>query len=99
MVECERGTIEGDVYDYQSIVLKTRSGRVDRVSLKSSDKTKADIAQKVLTNFINIVSKGEKPLVSGSDVLHSIEFIDECYAAAKRFHMPWYEVQGAHGES
>jgi predicted dehydrogenase len=95
-VRCEGGTIEGDVYDYRNIVFKTRSGRIERVSLKSSDKTKADIAHRVVTNFIDVVSRGEKPLVSGNDVLDSIEFIDECYAAATRFDMPWYEILEVH---
>jgi predicted dehydrogenase len=93
-VTCEEGTIEGDVYDYRNIILKTKSGQVEYVSLNSSDKTKTDIAYKVVSNFINIVSKGERPLVSGSDVLDSIQFIDECYATATRFDMPWYEALG-----
>jgi UDP-N-acetylglucosamine 3-dehydrogenase len=91
IVTCEKGTIEGDVYDYRSIVLQTECGRKQQLSLNSPNKTKVDIAYNVVTNFINVIRKGEKPLISGSDVLDCIEFIDECYAAATRFNMPWYE--------
>jgi predicted dehydrogenase len=93
MVECERGTIEGDVYDYQSILLKRGVGENQRINFKSRDRTKADIAYKVVTNFINVVKKNELPLVSGSDVLDSVRFVDECYQAATRFDMSWYTIQ------
>jgi predicted dehydrogenase len=96
IVSCERGTIEGNVYDYRSIVLQTESGRRQGLSLNSNNKTKADIAYDMVTNFIDVVRKGEKPLVSGGDVLDSIEFIDECYATASRFDMPWYETTEVH---
>jgi predicted dehydrogenase len=96
VVECERGTIEGDVYDYQSVLLKRGTSHNQRVDLKSRYKTKADIAYKVVGNFINVVKKNELPLVSGCDVLDSVTFVDECYQAATRFDMPWYEILEGH---
>ncbi len=94
-VGCEDATIQGDVYDYQSLVVKTRDGHRQRVNLKSKAKTKVDIADEVVTNFVNVIAKGEPPLVSGSDVLDSIQFIDECYAAATRLTTPWYAIAEA----
>ncbi len=91
VIECEEGTIEGDVYDYTSLLLKPGSGRKERVHLKSRNKTKAHIAFEVVSNFIRVLSNGEEPVVSGDDVLESVQFIDECYAAATSFYMPWYE--------
>jgi predicted dehydrogenase len=91
LVTCKGGTVEGDVYDFQSIVLKTGSTREKRVNLKPSVKSKVDVGYKIITNFINVISRGEKPLIPGDDVLDSIQFVDECYAAATRFDMPWYE--------
>ena len=90
MIKCESGTVEGDVYDYQQIVLTTKSGRKKRIKLNYA--TKSDIAFTLVTNFINVIGNIEKPLIVGSDVLDSIKFIDECYQAATRFNMPWYEV-------
>jgi predicted dehydrogenase len=91
-VKCEEASIEGDVYDYQNITTNAHSGRKKRIKLKSDEKSYQDIAYKMVTNFINVVGKREKPLVSGCDVLESIKLIDECYDAAIGFDMPWYEI-------
>ncbi len=80
----------GDVYDYASLMVRDKTGRTRRVILHSKEKTKTDIACKLLTNFIDVIQKGAQPLIDGSQVLDSIEFIDECYAAASRLGMPWY---------
>lgn len=89
-VTCEKGTVAGDVYDYSNIVLRTETGRNRRMTLQSKERTKIDIACKFLTNFIEVIQNGAEPLVAASQVLDSIEFIDECYAAVSRFEMPWY---------
>jgi predicted dehydrogenase len=90
-VKCEAGTVEGDVYDFQSIML-TKSGRKKRLRLKSREKYYTDFGYTMVTNFLDVITKGEKPRVSGADVLDSVEWIDECYEAASRFNMPWYEI-------
>ncbi len=91
IIKCEAGTVEGDVYDYQGVFLINESGRKKRIKLKPE--TKAGIAFRIVTNFIDVITRGEKPLVAGSDVLNSIQFIDECYEVATKFDMPWYQVQ------
>lgn len=93
VVECQRGTIEGDVYYPQGLLLKTRSGSETRIKLKFENYF--ELGERMVSNFIGAVSDGRKPLVSGSDVLDSIRFADECYAAATRFEMPWYEIPEA----
>jgi predicted dehydrogenase len=90
-VKCEQGTIEGDVFDFQSVIL-TKSGRRKRLKLKTKEKYYTDFGHTIVANFLDIISKGEKLLVSGADVLDSVELIDECYEAASRFDMPWYEI-------
>jgi len=92
IAKCQGGIVEGDVYDYQSVVLTENSGRKRQVKLQSE--SKSDIGFRMVTNFINVIYKDGKPLVAGSDVLDSIQFIDECYKAATRFDMPWYEFLG-----
>ncbi len=91
-VKCETGAIEGGIYDYQSMVLTTHSGHKQIVHLKADERYYSDFGYKLVDNFVNVAGRGEKPLVSGSDVLDSMEFIDECYAAASRFDMPWYDI-------
>ena len=97
-VRCEAGIIAGDIYDFRAIRLKTGSAEDKLVTIKSAVKSKADVGFKVVTNFMNVIAKRESPLIPGSDVLDSIQFIDECYKAATRLEMPWYErvleVQG-----
>jgi len=48
----------------------------------------------IVSNFLGVISKDEKPLVPGNEVLDSMIMVDECYAAAERFEMPWYEIKG-----
>jgi predicted dehydrogenase len=91
VIQCEAGSVVGDTHDFQRLVLITASGEKE-IKLKSAEKSKLDIGHKMLTNFIRVISMGEKPLVSGNDVLGSIQFIDECYLEATRFDMPWYQV-------
>jgi len=97
MVKCEKGTVEGDIYDYGSVMVTTaKSGQQKRLRLKSNEKYYTDFGHTMVANFLDVISRGEKPLVSGADVLDSIEFIDECYEAATRFNMPWYEIPEIH---
>lgn len=96
-VKCERGTIEGDIYDFQSVIL-TKSGRKKRLKLRTKEKHYTDFGHTVVTNFLDVITKGDKPLVSGADVLNSVRFIDECYEAAARFNMPWYEILEMHDD-
>lgn len=88
---CEGGTVAGDVYDYLSLVEYTETGRKRRIILQSKERTKLDIASKFINNFIDVIRGRAEPLVAGSEVIDSIEFIDECYAAASPFEMPWYD--------
>lgn len=90
-VEGEAGAVEGEVYDFTGVSLRKDAGRKERVALGGALKTKSDVGDKIVTNFINVIVKGEQPLIAGEDVLESIEFIDECYTSAKRLKMPWYD--------
>ncbi len=87
----EDGSIEGDVYDYINVTVRKKGGRPQQISLKSKVKDKIGIANQIVTNFVNVINQREKPLISGEDVLDSIEFIDRCYASATRLDMPWYK--------
>jgi len=90
-VTCENGRIEGKVYDYRNIFIESKSGRKRKIHLRTREKTKPLVARKIVQNFIEVVGNQAKPLINGSEVLDSMDFIDECYASATRFDMPWYE--------
>jgi predicted dehydrogenase len=90
VVQFERGSIEGEVYYPQNILVKTGSSPAKRIKLKSENYMA--LGYRMVANFIRVISNGEKPLVPGSDVLNSVSMVDECYKAATRFDMPWYEI-------
>lgn len=92
VVEFEAGVIRGDVYDFRGFTLSTRSGGERRVRVRSGPMSYSAMAHAIVTNFLNVVEGNERPIASGQAVLNSIEFIDECYRAASRFDMPWYDV-------
>jgi predicted dehydrogenase len=89
-IVCEAGTIEGDVYDYHSLTI-LRNGKQQHLKLVAKEKSKVDIADTLVTNFLEVITHGARPLISGEAVLDSLRFIDECYARASRFEMPWYQ--------
>jgi UDP-N-acetylglucosamine 3-dehydrogenase len=91
-IQCEKATVEGDVYDFQSFTLSLHNGNRKRIKVKSGEKFYDDFGKKVINNFLDMILKGEKPLISCTDVLDSAEMIDECYGTASRFHLPWYEI-------
>jgi UDP-N-acetylglucosamine 3-dehydrogenase len=88
IVKFERGSIEGEVNYPQSVFITTGDGRRKRVTLKSE--RYSELGYRIVSNFIKVVSNSEKPLVQGIDVLDSTTMIDDCYATATRFEMPWY---------
>lgn len=88
--KCQGGTVTGDVYDYQSLLLETPSRWKEVLRFKAQ--SKLEIGNRLVSNFIGVISRGDKPLISGGEVLDSIRFIDECYEAATRFEMPWYDM-------
>lgn len=91
-VICERGSVGGDVYEYRSLFLRKDGGSRRLIQLNAKEANKRDLAAKIVTNFINVVSRGDQPLIPGNEVLDSIEFVDQCYLAATRFDMPWYQA-------
>jgi len=88
-IEFERGSIEGEVH-YPQTLLVTERGQRKRIKLRSE--LYSDLGDKIVDNFIKVIAKNEKPLVSGGEVLDSIGFVDDCYAVASRLEMPWYEI-------
>lgn len=89
----ENGKIEGEEYDYTSFLVTDATGEQRRVHVKGDSKAFADIGQTMVNNFVGVVRGDAKPLVTGAEVLASAELIDEAYAQASRFEMPWYDAQ------
>jgi predicted dehydrogenase len=90
--EFERGMVEGDVYDFRNLVLSSESNGKKKIKIRCKEKYYEDFGNKITANFIDVITRGARPLVSGTEVLDSMELIDECYENALRFHMPWYQI-------
>jgi len=85
----EGGTIEGGIYDWRKLTLTDARGRRRTVVAQPNVRTYPELARPLIDNFVDVLRGTAAPLVSGTDVLPSIELIEECYARRTRFPMPW----------
>lgn len=88
----ELGKIEGEIEGWDKVTTIYNSGKKKISKLNVKERVYSDFGHKMVANFIDVVSKGAKPLVDASEVISSIELIEECYKNSKRFTMPWIET-------
>ena len=88
----DRATVSGRVYDWNTVDLRRGSERAQKLRLPSAAKVPQDLGRALLDNFLDVVRGRTLPVVSGSDVLPSIELLDDCYTRRKRLAMPWYDA-------
>lgn len=84
--------VRGHLFEWKTLVLAPRSGTSKRLRLPSRARVPQDLARFVVDNFLDVVRGRAEPAVSGSDVLPSLELIDECYRARRRIAMPWFDT-------
>jgi predicted dehydrogenase/nucleoside-diphosphate-sugar epimerase len=85
----ERGQVKGKIHDWKHITAIDDKGDTRVIKLYSRAKSYPAFVKPVLNNFIRVVQGLEQPLVSGRDVMASIEFINECYLNRKHFVCAW----------
>ncbi len=91
-IEGTEGFITGDISDWRSFQIQSRnSGKAKKIKLKTKINQYPDFADLILSNFIDMVENHAEPLIAAEDVLDSISLLEESYASAKRFDMPWYD--------
>lgn len=83
------GTIEGDIQDWRSLTFIDNNNKRKQLKFKSNARYFAEFGKELVANFINVVTASGTPSVAGHEVIDSVEFIEECYQHAQRFHMPW----------
>lgn len=93
-LEGEKGTIEGGVYDARNVSLVSPDGERKIFSSRANKDGFVEISKRLISNFLSVIKGESSPLISGQDVLHSIELIDEAYLNARRFPMTWYDPRG-----
>jgi len=90
-IKGDRGTVAGHLFDWNTVSLATGSGERRTVRIPTSAKVPEDLGSSMTDNFLDVIRGRAVPVVAGSDVLPSIELIDECYARRERLALPWYD--------
>jgi hypothetical protein len=89
-IDCERATIEGRLFapaEFQIV----RDGRT-RLARMGPSYRYQHYAQKLITNFLNVVAGIEQPLFVANDVADSIAVIEEAYQKGVPIQAPWYQI-------
>lgn len=82
-VEGESGKITGKVFDWGVFQLHSPDGSIKTIHKECDVKVFPEFVIPVIDNFINVIKGDEEPLVSGQDVVQSIEVIESCYDIRK----------------
>lgn len=90
-VEGETGSLAGGVYDFGSVQMSS-GGRTRTVKTDWQPRDFSEFGPVLIGNFLDVVTRGARPLVSARDVLPSLEIIDACYRHRERFAMPWHDA-------
>lgn len=89
IIRGELGTIENGNYDWWTVPIKFEDGITSTISLESPESNYFDFGRKVVANFLDVIKEDAPPLVPAASVIPAAELINELYAAASRFSLPW----------
>jgi predicted dehydrogenase len=90
-IQGEKGSLKGELFQWHKLEFHQSNGRMNVVKLNTKYKTYPEHVRPIFNNFLDVINGQAKPLVNGADVLHSIEWIDECYQHRDRIKMTWNE--------
>jgi predicted dehydrogenase len=90
-VEGETGSLAGGAYDFGTLQLRS-GGRTRTLKTDWQPREFGEFGDVLVDNFLEVVTRGARPLVSAPDVLPSLELIDQCYRRRERFPMPWHDA-------
>lgn len=85
----EKGCVEGGIFDWKKIRLDEKGGGRSEKRLACQSRNYPGFVVPVIDNFLEVVRYKALPLISGRDVLASLEFIDDCYRSRERFDLSW----------
>ena len=93
LVTCEQGTASLDEESPDDVAIRKRNdGQGLSMTVRPDSAPKATPFYLQLDNFVQSVRGRATPLVSGRDALAVAEFVERCYAGAKRIPEPWSEI-------
>ncbi|MEZ4600298.1 MAG: NAD-dependent epimerase/dehydratase family protein [Syntrophotaleaceae bacterium] len=87
----KKGVIKGKIFDWFKFSIEMYNGKKEIHIKKTKAKIYPDFVKPIINNFIETIQGKEKPLISGKDVLGSINMIQEFYRLRKQFCLPWYQ--------
>jgi predicted dehydrogenase len=90
-IRCETAEINNKFLDWWQLPIRHKSGEVEIIPLESTERSYDEFGVKIVGNFIDVIHKGDAPLIPASEVIPSIQLIEECYKKAQRFMLPWYQ--------
>jgi predicted dehydrogenase len=91
-IEGDKGTLTGHLFDWNTVGLTRGARSRETIRIASAAKVPEDLGSALLDNFISVIRGETIPIVSGSDVLPSIELLESCYASRQRMPLPWYDA-------
>jgi predicted dehydrogenase len=87
-IEGESGSIQGEIYNWGSFIQCSTDGKEWRARTDDRPKRFKKFGHRLIDNFVEILVNGAELLISGRDVLPSIEIFDACYAQREQFGLP-----------
>lgn len=89
-----RGTLEWSIYDLDRVqIRRSPSANPETRRIRGAPGGFADLARRVLENFLAAAAGPTPPVASADDALASMALIEGCYARRERFAMPWHTFQ------
>ncbi|MGI9659537.1 MAG: Gfo/Idh/MocA family protein [Gaiellaceae bacterium] len=89
-IRCEAGEISSGVENWSRLVVR-RGSKSEHLNLGGSESSYTDFSNTLTDNFLAVAAGDAAPLLPAANALAAIELLDECYAVAERFEMPWYD--------
>lgn len=83
------GTITSGVEDWEAVRITRPSGRIETISTPASASTYAEFGTLMVSNFVDVLAGDAEPAVPATEVVASIELIDQAYATAQRLDRSW----------
>jgi predicted dehydrogenase len=84
-----KGTIEGSTDSWRDFSIQSGSRPKRVVRLSAAETSYGDFAKPLLANFLDVITRGGEPLISGETALPGIELLEQAYQQVRRFELPW----------
>ncbi|MDT8273842.1 MAG: NAD-dependent epimerase/dehydratase family protein, partial [Desulfomonilia bacterium] len=85
----EKASMEGGIFSWKQVTLERKPGNPEVKKLRSPARNYPGFVLPIVENFIQVIRGNQPPLVSGRDVLPSIEFIHKCYESRRHVDLLW----------